>query len=110
MKLNHLVIQTFSSVPFYNIYLKSFSIYFIFFDEITIPSTFLGFVSDTCFGFAIFPEILFSINSLVTSAVLWTTFWEAVFAASGSAIEALSKTFSPYFWTEFSQKIKINIL
>ena len=110
MKLNHLVIQTFSSVPFYNIYLKSFSIYFIFFDEITIPSTFLGFASDTCFGFEIFPEILFPINSLVTSAVLWTTFWEAVFAASGPAIEALSKTFSPYFWTEFSQKIKINIL
>ena len=39
-------------------------------------------MSDKGFGFTVLSVILFAMNSPVSSAVLWTTFLEAVFRTS----------------------------
>ena len=57
---------------------------------------FLQFSSGTGFGFTILLVILFPINSPVASAILWTTFLEAVFAASNPVFVAVSNNFFPY--------------
>ena len=67
----------------HNACLNSFSISCIFSGGTIIFLAFLKFISDTGFGFKIFLAILFTINSPVASAILWTTSLEAAFGASG---------------------------
>ena len=75
---------------FYNTCLNSLNISSFFSSGIIISSTFLEFSLITGFCFKIFSSfnlatactILFPINSLVSSAALWTTFLGAFFKAS----------------------------
>ena len=65
------MVYIFCSVPCYNIFVKISSISCLFSGGMTLSSTLLEFASDT--------------------AALWTTFLEAVFAASSPYFAAVSK-------------------
>ena len=80
---------------FYNTFLYSFSTFLLFSGGIIISSTFFQFSSSTGFDFTILAGILLPMNSPVASAVLWTTFWEAVFRASISVLAAVSNNCFP---------------
>ena len=64
-------------------------------------SSILKFISDIGFGFTVFSAILLPINSPLPSAVLWTTFLEAVFAKSSSVFVAMSNIFFLYLSDRF---------
>ena len=91
IRLNRLMIYIFCSVQFYETYINLFNNSCLSSSEITISSTFLEFSSITGFRFTVFSAILFPTNSSVASAVVWTTFLEAVFWAINPVFVTYSK-------------------
>ena len=81
---------------FYDTCINSFSICCLFADDIAICSIFCKFISGRGFALTIVSAISFSINFPVASAVLWTTFLEAVFVASSPSFVAVSIRFFLY--------------
>ena len=87
---------------FYNTCLNSFnisSLFFLFFFFVCWDNYFFNiswFLSIAGNDFTILSPILFSINSLVAPAALWTTFLEEVFKASNSDLVVVSNNYFPY--------------
>ena len=50
-------------------------------------------MADRDFGFTMLSETLFPMNSFIASAIIWTTFLEAVFRASSTDFVAVCNIF-----------------
>ena len=107
IQLNDLIIQIFCSVSLYSTCLNSFSISSLFSSGITISSTFFGFSSGTGFNFTVYSEIAFPMNLPVDSAVICTTYFEAVFTTSSPVFVGVSNNYFPYLLEIFLANDKI---